>query len=379
MYFSRFNYLSEYEKDDQRLLMNFLSQSCDIVDSESASHFSEKKGISPEEKKYARQRGYVFQDESGESMLLQKLYHHELQKKKTLPVIQLGSDHGKGVKEQLKKIQTPHDQFILLSEHLLDTPLQGDHWDISPIPHIITLQENMPVLDSFLAHHAVSKLSVIVSLLDSVRFMEDTASRVDALMEHGTPVEIIVRIQEDTEKVDTLKSLMNYFIYKGWPFLEHFTCTLEPWPNGGCVFGRWYGPPHLAHLIYEEYAAHPQTEFCSMHTWVGVNPIHSLIWTGKLSPPSFHFCDASRGLTVLRGDHEIPCPYMDTEEMENTPDCQRCTYVLICGGGCPLPSRLKKGGRCPPVKELLETSLEFYFDEFLQRIAFHEQYYGGIQ
>ena len=378
MYFSRFNYLSAYEKDDQRLLMNFLSQSCDIVDSESASHFSEKKGIPPEEKKYALQRGYVFQDESDESMILQKLYHHELQKKRTLPVIHLDRSHDKKVKEQVKKIQTHHDRFILLSEHLLDTPLQGDHWDTAPIPHIITVEENLPVLDSFLAHHAVSKLSVIVSLTDSAGITGESESRLDSLMEQGTPVEIIVRTQEDTE-IDALTSLMNYFIYKGWPFLEHFTCTLEPWPNKGCLFGRWYGTPHLAHLIYEEYAAHPQTEFCSMHNWVGVNPIHSIIWTGKVSPPSFHFCDASRGLTVLREDYEIPCPYMDTEEMENTPDCQRCTYVLICGGGCPLPSRSKKEDRCPPVKELLETSLEFYFDEFLRRIAFHEQYYGGMQ
>jgi sulfatase maturation enzyme AslB (radical SAM superfamily) len=65
-------------------------------------------------------------------------------------------------------------------------------------------------------------------------------------------------------------------------------------------------------------------------------------------------------------------------EAENPSDCQVCTFALTCGGGCKLKST-QEAERCPPVKELIEASLEYYFDEFLQRITFYEQYHGGIQ
>lgn len=378
MYFSRFNYVSDYEKDGQRLLMNFLSQSCDIVDEESASHFSEKKGVSTEEKEYALQRGYIFQDKGEELTLLQKLHHYELQNRRVLSVVPLDISDGKELKEVLKKVKNQDSQCILLSEHLLDDPLPVDHLDSTMNPHIITIQENLRVFEPFFMKNRVSKVSLLLPLLGSIPFAEEVESRVDTLVEYGTPVEIIARVRE--HDVEFLKPLMNYFIYKGWPFLENFTCSLEPDPNEGCIFGRWYGTENLIRRIFRECGAHPQTEFCSIKNWVGVNPIHSLIWTGRPSPPSFHFCEASKGLTVLRGWCEVPCPYLDSGkfEAENPSDCQVCTFALTCGGGCNLKST-QKAERCPPVKELIEASLEYYFDEFLQRITFGEQYHGGIQ
>ncbi|MGC1122780.1 MAG: hypothetical protein WBA22_16990 [Candidatus Methanofastidiosia archaeon] len=378
MYFSRFNYVSDYEKDGQRLLMNFLSRSCDIVDEESASHFSEKKGVSTEEKEYALQRGYIFQDETEESALLQKLYHYELQNRRVLSVVPLDTFDGKGLKEVLEKVKNQDNQYILFSEHVLDNPLPFDHFNRSLKPHIITTYENVYVFEPFFMKNRVSKVSLLLPLSGSIPFAEEIESRVDTLVEYGTPVEIIARVQEN--EVELLKPLMNYFIYKGWPFLENFTCSLEPNPNEGCIFGRWYGTKNMARQIFQEYAVYPQTEFFSMQNWVGVNPIHSLIWTGKPSPPSFHFCEASKGLTVLRGCCEVPCPYMGSNEFEaeNAPDCQVCTYALTCGGGCNLKPT-QEAERCPPVKELIEASLEYYFDEFLQRIDFYEQYHGGIQ
>jgi hypothetical protein len=378
MYFSRFNYVSDYEKDGQRLLMNFLSQSCDIVDEESALHFSQKKDVSAEEREYALQRGYLFQDEAEELTLLQKLYHYELQTRRVLSVVPLDIFDGKGLREVLKKMKDRNSQCILFTEYPLDNPLPFDHFDNSFYPHIITIHENLRAFEPLLMKNMVSKVSLLLPLSDSVPFSEEVESCVDTLVESGTPVEIIAGVQESD--VELLKPLMNYFIYKGWPFLENFTCSLEPNPNEGCLFGRWYGTENLVRRIFREYTVYPQTEFCSIQNWVGVNPIYSLIWTGKPSRPSFHFCEASKGLIVVRGCNEVPCPYLDSGkfEAENPSDCQVCTFALTCGGGCRLKST-QKAERCPPVKELIEASLEYYFDEFLQRIIFGEQYHGGIQ
>ncbi|MBU6999098.1 MAG: hypothetical protein HXS42_15740 [Theionarchaea archaeon] len=378
MYFSRFNYVSDYEKDGQRLLMNFLSQSCDIVDEESASHFSQEKDVSTEEREYALQRGYIFQDEAEELILLQKLYHYELQNKRVLSVVLLDTFDGKGLREVLKDMKNRNSQCVLFTEHPLDDSLPFDHFDNLLTLHIVTTHENLRAFEPFFMKNMVSKVSLLLPLSGSILFAEEVESRVDTLVESGTLVEIIPRVQEN--EVELLRPLMKYFIYKGWPFLENFTCSLEPNPNEGCIFGRWYGTENLVRRIFREYAAYPQTEFCSIKNWVGVNPIHSLIWTGKPSPPSFNFCEASKGLTALKRWCEVPCPYLDSGkfEAENPSDCQVCTFALTCGGGCRLKST-QKAERCPPVKELIEASLEYYFDEFLQRITFGEQYHGGIQ
>jgi hypothetical protein len=118
MYFSRFNYVSDYEEDGQRLLMNFLSRSCDILDEESALHFSEKKNVSAEEKEYAAQRGYIFQDELKEEALLQELYRYELQNTRSRSVVYVDTFDEKGLKEGLEKARN-QKELILYSEKSL--------------------------------------------------------------------------------------------------------------------------------------------------------------------------------------------------------------------------------------------------------------------
>ncbi|MBU7016466.1 MAG: hypothetical protein HXS44_03080 [Theionarchaea archaeon] len=370
MYFSRFNYVSDHEEDGQRLLMNFLSRSCDIVDEESASHFSEKKNVSSEEREYALKRGYIFPDESSEKALLQELYKNELLNRKSLSVVYADTFDG-GLKEIAEKVKN-QTELVFYSEENLEN-LDIDSFNHSVRIHIITVHENLPVFDPFFKKKMASKVTLIVPV--DPPFKEDTESRVDTLVEYGTPVEIIARLHK--KDVKNLKQLMNYFIYKGWPFLENFTCNLEPSPNEGCIFGRWYGDEDFARAIFEMYGAHPQTEFCSVQNWVGVNTIHSLIWGGKPSYPSSHFCEASRGLTGFMGDgSELPCPHVKSGFQAENPECHFCVYALTCGGGCKVKL---KANRCPPVKELIEVSLEYYFVEFLKRIDFYEQYHGGIQ
>ena len=370
MYFSRFNYVSDYEEDGQRLLMNFLSRSCDLVDEESALHFSEKKGVSAEEKEYAAQRGYIFPDESKEKELLQELYRNEVQNERSLSVVYVDT-FDKGLKERFERIKNLKE-FVLYSEEIRDT-LYIDNVNSSAKTHIITVHENLPLFEPLFTKNIGSKVTLIVPV--GSPFKEDIESRIDTLVEYGTPVEIIARLQK--KDVRNLKQLMNYFIYKGWPFLENFTCNLEPSPNEGCIFGHWYGDADFARALFNEYRMHPQTEFCSMQNWVGVNAIHSLIWAGKPSYPSSHFCEASKGLTVFRGDSEARCPHIRTDEFQTeNPECEVCMYALTCGGGCKLKPRTR---RCPPVKELIEASLEYYFGEFIKRITFYEQYSGGIQ
>jgi len=378
MYFSRFNYVSDHEKDGQRLLMNFLSRSCDIVDEESALCFSEKKDmLSSEEKEYAAERGYLFQSKDQESKILQEL--HEMERhKKAVSAVHLDTFHGdfREISERVKN----KGPLVLYSEDLLDTAISefAHHPDDM---RIVTIGENLSCFEHLFTKRS-SQVTLIVPLSGSAfPFEEDTESLLDTLIEHGTTVEICARLKKDDIK--KVKPLMNYFIYKGWPFLENFICNLEPINNNGCIFSYWYSSnTEIPRKIFQEYKTYPQTEFCSMEKWVGINPVHSLIWTGKPSMPSFHFCEATRGLTVFTGEGDVPCfnlvgtsydPEEFTEEFhKKRAHCHECVFCLSCGGGCTLRNQ------CPPVKELIEAALECYFDEFLERLNFYEQY-GGIQ
>jgi len=401
MYLSKFNYVSDYERNKQRLLMNFLSQSADIVDSESARYFSEKKGTpSQKEKEYITERGYLFQSKDQESAILKELYESELRNARPTYVAHLDTFDGKeDIRKISKKIRACRrgnntGSLILYSENLLDNPVQLDQIISECSPHwnttVTTIQENLLYFEPLFNKRLISTLILMVSLSDFgnlIPFVENTELFLDWLIEQGTKVEIIARLQK--KDVKNVKSLTNYFIYKGWSFLENFKCILEPEPSEGCIFGYWHTHSDLVRAVFREYTNHPQTEFCSMEKWIGINTIHSLIWTGKLSRPSFHFCEASKGLTVLKGDEEtIPCLKLvrtsgiDVEEFQSRnastlPDCQDCTYTLSCGGGCSYTA--KKVGCCPPVKELIEVSLEHYFDEFLERLSFYEKHPGGTQ
>jgi hypothetical protein len=373
MYFSRFNYVSDHEKDGQRLLMNFLSRSCDIVDDESASAFLEKKDtLSAEEKEYCAERGYLYRSETEETKVLEELRGNEAKSTKTVVLLDR-FDNKKDVGNVLNKV-TQDSSLVLYNEESLNS---GDVVRSQYLPEdtaLVTVSENLSYFEEVLKKKLISKVSLILPLSTVSRFEEDTEALFDFLIEHEITVEVIARLQEND--VQHIKPLMDYFIYKGWPFLDNFMCNVEPQPNKGCIFGYWYDSIDLSRRIFQEYKTYPQTEFCSMGKWVGINAVDSLIWIGKPSRPSCHFCEATKGLTVISGTESAPCFHMVTsgiqKGLQENEKCQTCVFGVVCGGGCRLQHE------CPPVKELIEIALEFYFDEFLQRLNYQEEY-GVVQ
>jgi sulfatase maturation enzyme AslB (radical SAM superfamily) len=212
---------------------------------------------------------------------------------------------------------------------------------------------------------------------------EDIESLLDQLVGKTMNVNIIIRISE--KNVSTLYKLVNYFIGKGWPFHANFQCILEPEPSIGCIFGYWYPNPNILKAIFQEYIAHPQTEFCSLEKLIGVKEIHKIIWAGSPPIPNLTFCEAMNGLMVFTGDKMIHCPFETLEKQDEWnsgyneyTSCKlaftECPFNLSCGGGCRL---ISKDNRCPPVRDLLEISIEYYFDEFLKRMNFYDKYQGS--
>lgn len=423
MYVSKFNYVSDYEKDQQKLLINFLTRSADIIDSESADYFLdsiEENKLTDEERDYIQERGYIFSSKDQESQILRELYDNELKNSAPIYAVHLGTfsieqlrlhEILKSINEmERKRNEKLRSELILYSENSLDQSLiiqeleefVKDCNSLNLITKLITTQENLSFFQSLFTKGLVADIILICPLSkfrNSILFPDDTEGFLDQLVEHGKNVTIDVRLTR--EDVKNLKPLMNYFIYKGWPFLENFECRLEPADNEACIFGYWYSADmELSREIFEIFRAYPQTEFCSMEKWIGINNVHALIWKGRALSPSFHFCGASKGLVVFTGDGNIfPClklaetkneaflrnkaKFEDFQQRNGMmfSDCQGCRYILSCGGGCSYKAFIQNNGRvcCPPIKDLIEVSLETYFDELLEKSKFLEQYQRGIQ
>lgn len=423
MYVSKFNYVTDYEKDKQKLLLNFLTRSTDIIDSESADYFLDANGegkLTSEDKSYLLERGYAFSGKDQEFQILRKLYENEL--KNTAPIYivhfaTFGNEHLhfdkilKSINEmEGRRNEKSKAELFLYSGDSLNPSLNiheleefvGNCNSLNISTKLITTQKTFSFFQSLFTKGIVADItliSLLSELSDTSTFLDDTERFLDHLVEHGKKVTIDLRLNR--KDVKKLKLLINYFIYKGWPFLENFECCLEPADNEACFFGYWYNTDiKLAKDIFKIFGSYPQTEFCSVEKWIGINNLYELIWKGRPPSPSFHFCNASRGLMVFTGDGNIfPCLKLAETARETflknkvkldefrkrngmiLSDCKGCRYILSCGGGCSYKAILQNNARvcCPPIKDLIEIALEGYFDELLEKSKFFEQIHGEIQ
>lgn len=401
VHLSRFNYLSDFEKDEQRLLINFLSQSAEIIDTKSARFFyGEEDSISREEKKYLLERGYLFRNKDEESAIFNDRYMSELANKKRQLVVlvdTIGDNIALGkMSTMVQKLTASNEvqSVIFCNERSLYDFSSLDRiikcFNSETVANLMTISDDLVLFERSLRKKQISALTLRISpesLGKSVPFEGDTERLLDWLIGHNITVEFIVELRKNhTVK---LTRLMDYLIYKGWPFLGNFECTLTPECDEGCLFGHSYSCDDICRGVFHEYTAHPETEFVTMKRWIGINVIQSLIWTGRLPKPVFHFCEGIKGSTVFLANGKIfPCIkmarelHLDAEGFRNKGlsrrnYCEDCDYLLACGGGC--IHNTTRRTSCPPVKDMIELATEFYFEEFLKRLAFNEKYVGKMK
>lgn len=410
MYVSKFNYVSQYQADQQNLLINFLTRSADVIHQDDIAIFSHEQmywGLCEDEERYLMERGYGFASEQQQEELVGKLRERAI------------SDHIFAV--HLRTFDQANCSFNLIAESLSNLLRQGVQktgaelilYGETPLNQYPSLEE----FEEFLSHyrtlslytklvadpHVVAFLRPLLSkgLVDSLVIVyqplrddshltipEDLERALNELTEENRRVTLDLRLNQGN--VCKLKPIVNELIRKGWAFLENFECRLAPADNETCFFGYWYSSDLvLASRIFEVLETYPQTEFCSMEKWIGINNIYDLVWKGRLPRPSFHFCPASLGLFVFTSDGKVyPCPKLaeistfsaDAEAVLNlfqnepeivSPDCQGCKFIFSCGGGCRYKKSVLDSSQwgCPPIKELLEVTLRAYFRELLEKSA----------
>lgn len=412
MYASQFNYVTDYEREHQKLLMNFLAGSADVIDSPNAFPFSgnvEDSELTSEEKDYLLERGYVFSGKDRESYILRELYEDELKTSVPTYVVRLDTFNVSKLRSSViaplitemerKKGERPRSELVLYRESSLDEfpviheleQLVSNCTSLNLSTKLVTTLEDLSLFDHLFTNELITDINLICSLSEwgnLFTFPCNTEASLDRLIEREKRVTVDVRLTR--EDVQLLKPLMNYFIYKGWPFLENFRCRLEPKDNEACIFGYWYNADvALAGEILKVFDTYPQTEYYSLEKWIGISTVATLIWKGRLPRPSFHFCGASKGLKVFTVDgSNFPCLKMAKATNESfskvkanleefrlrnsmiLSDCRGCRYALSCGGGCSYKAFSENGGRvcCPPIKDLIEVSLKAYFAELAKSL-----------
>jgi|GEM_PF-6949302 hypothetical protein len=387
MYYSKFNYVSGYEKNSEHVLINFLSRSSDIVDEECAEAITRKKNRLPAGlAAYLKERGYIFPSKHHEAALLEKL--REANRKKTPGglVIDLDSFHKHSFRNfRSDRVCPPGEPVIIYNTRLSGFTLPLGHGNRFGIRYgtVITTADKLLSFREMLNNGSISSLFLELYPGETqLRLGEETESFLDSLVtEKMLNVNVVVLVDSNT--VPSLYRLVNYFIGNGWPFHKNFQCLLKPEPVAGCFLGYWYSSPDLMKALFREYRLHPQTEYCSPEKIAGVREIHAMVWTGSPPPPAATLCESMDRLSVLSGDGTIsqclmsPLGHSGGQGWETAkdrpcmPPSSECPFMLSCGGGCQIhPQKC----HCPQFGDLLELSLDYYYDELLRRSAFLEKY-----
>ena len=362
------------------------------------------------------ERGYIFPNKELEDQVLEEFYKTEQNSKAfayvvyidTYTPIQMRSD-VKHILRTISEIESDRSASELISEVILyckNTPEQSLIKELEKLGEkltslqlrntIMTTKRAIPMLLPLLAFMPKADVTLISQISENKGhfFQKRVEILLDKLIELEQNVTVNVKLkQHDTPR---LHLLMNYFISQGWPFLDNFNCILEPSSNRGCIFGYYYSSDLVfTKKIFQIFKRFPQTEFFSMDRWIGISCIHNLIWKGILAYPSSHFCNASKGLILFTGTGDtFPCLRMAEtmggsrerkanelrafaqKRQETLIRCQACSLILSCGGGCiytALKCRKSERACCPPVKQLMELSLEMNFEELIEKTKFSDR------
>jgi len=209
---------------------------------------------------------------------------------------------------------------------------------------------------------------------------------------------IMIRVNVDSQNVDTLPELASFFIDRGWIDSDMVFLYLCPVSDFSCSGYKHCVPDlELINKIFEIYSSHEHTKVISLfRSWPGIDTLVNLLDKGLLSPPAFKNCEAhidtlaldlygdiyacieSCGQKQFSVGRFLPELDIDQDELRkwrnrtilNDPECSDCDVNLICRGGCAFQAYYEKGSIsahvCSPIKEILEQALKHYLPELVK-------------
>ncbi|MGD2250917.1 MAG: radical SAM protein [Candidatus Methanofastidiosia archaeon] len=346
MYVSKYNVVVDVGGHKEKILINPLSQSIDVVDGDDKDLLTFLKGESSFKKlnvdrEYLLERGYLFNSEEEEKTLLYNIIKIDDQEKYPCDFLLyptftcnfrctycfqephkkysfISKDYVNKVFEAIEKIcrdlqiESRPLMYLFGGEPLLKgrKPEEILRYTLSQAYHkgyrtaIVTNGSNVAYYASLIKKYNVEFIQIT---LDGPRHIHDTrrvyangketfddiVKGIESVID--SEIKILIRINLDSQNIDYLPEFADFVLDSGWD-KDNVIVFVGPYRDLLCRSYEYQLPEHIMlKRIFAFYEENPCTKIINLRGWPGADYILHFVETHTLPPPRVSYCIAHYG------------------------------------------------------------------------------------
>lgn len=350
MHVSKYNLIFDIEGQKEKILLNPLTRSMDLINGEDTDLLELLKGdgvilsARTDELEYLLSRGYVFDSPEDEEGMLQELIERDDREQYPYDFLLYPTFHCNlrctycfqsensppttysmipknyvdkafeaiGIITQGRKIESRPLLYLFGGEPLLPGKEARDviQYILSVAHHkdfrvgIITNGSNLGCYAEILRRYKVESVQVT---MDGTKCIHDQRRRyasgrgtfddiVNGIASiQDSDIKIFIRVNLDSQNIDSLPDFTKFAIKAGWG-TDNVVVFAGPYRDLLCRSYQYQLPEHtMLERIFSFYRLEPQTKIIRLVGWPGVDYILHFLQTGRLPPPRVSYCISSYG------------------------------------------------------------------------------------
>lgn len=348
MYVSKYNLIFDVEGRKEKIVINPLSQSIDVVDGDETELLALLKGqgslkkMANSDLKYLLDRGYIFNSSQDEENLLYETlkkddeeeypydfllyptfycnfrctYCFQKENSRTLTMISKeyidnAFEAMETINRELKGESRPL-LYLFGGEPLLKGRRAKETLRyVLSLAHnkeyrtaIVTNGSNVSYYSNILKKYGVEFIQVTMDgprHIHNARRMyangkgtfDDIVEGIESIIE--SEIRILIRINLDSQNIDYLPEFADFVLDSGWD-KENVVVFAGPYRDLLCRSYQYQLPEHvMLKRIFSFYKENPRTKIITLVGWPGVDYILQFLQTGELPPPRVSYCIANYG------------------------------------------------------------------------------------
>ena len=343
MYVSRYNIIMDVEGHTEKIIVNPLSQSMDVIDGEEKDLINLLSGTgsfgSSTDREYLLERGYIYHSQEEEENLLQALIQKDDQEKYPCDFLLYPTFHCNFrctycFQEDLKKYSFISKKYVDKAFNAIET-ICGDLEISRPLLYLFGGE---PLLKGKKAKEIIGYIidtagkkdyrTAIVSngsnisyyadiLRDTIEFIQvtvdgpkhihdtrrvyangkgtfdDISQGIQSIID--SDIKILIRINLDSQNIDFIPEFADFVYDSGWD-RDNVTVFVGPYRDLLCRSYEYQLPEHvMLKKMFAYYEEYPRTKVIHLLAWPGADHILHFLQTRTLPQPRVSYCIANYG------------------------------------------------------------------------------------
>ncbi|MGC1122781.1 MAG: radical SAM protein [Candidatus Methanofastidiosia archaeon] len=345
MYVSKYNILLDIDNHTEKILINPLSQSIDVVDGDDEMCAYLKGAISlenmkPSDRDYLLQRGYLFNEPEEEENLIHDVikkddseeypcdfllyptfhcnfrctycFQSELPKYSFISIDYVNKAF-EAIESICKDVRTESPLLYLFGGEPLLKGKKAQETITYTLQQacnrgyrtaVVTNGSNVQLYSSLLRKYEVEFIQITLDgpqhIHDKRRIyangkgtFNDIKEGIESLL--GSDIKILVRINLDSQNIDYIPEFADFVYESGWD-KNDVTVFVGPYRDLLCRSYEYQLPEHvMLRRMFTFYQENPVTRIIKLLAWPGADYILHFLYTRELPPPRVSYCISSYG------------------------------------------------------------------------------------